>query len=309
MYDSVNFWIDRAMVDNKQFTIARFLTNQSEHKSKRGYSVSGMVGNYYANIYETGVRLSGSLPKFLLSDNIQTLNRSGVKIAIEKLSDELHLSINLAKVTRIDVSAVFPTNQPPANYFPYLGEKSRFKRIQATNDTLYYTTNKRQFVFYDKNKEAKTKGVVLPVDFSETNLLRVEARYTKRLCKQFNVEEITGKTLSDEDFYTKIIKSWANEYFSINKLKSLSNMDTSSIKNASDGVNMAFAMLLQKEGQAFIDNYIADLKAKHTYSDPKSYTRVKNKLKSLINTKQSSCQNELIKELNNSVREVLLNCR
>jgi hypothetical protein len=309
MYDSVNFWIDRAMVDNKQFTIARFLTNQSEHKSKRGYSVSGMVGNYYANIYETGVRLSGSLPKYLLSDNIQTLNRSGVKSAIEKLSDELHLPVNLAKVTRIDAAAVFLTSQPPANYFPYLGEKLRFKRIQATKDTLYYTTNKRQFVFYDKNKEAKAKGGIIPVDFSETNLMRVEARFTKRLCKQFNIEEITGKTLFNEDFYTKIIKTWANEYFSINKLKSFLKMDTSSIKNASDGVNMAFAMLLQKEGQAFIDNYIADLKAKHTYSDPKSYTRVKNKLKSLINTKRASCHNELIKELDKAVSEIVLNCR
>ena len=86
-------------------------------------------------------------------------------------------------------------------------------------------------------------------------------------------------------------------------------MDTSNIKTVTDGKNMAFAMLLQKEGQAFINAYISELKAKNTYSDPKSYTRVKNSLNDLITASTATDQSELIKELDKAVNEIVLNCR
>ena len=66
MYDSVNFWIDRAMVGGEPFTIAQYLTDQAEHKSERGYSISGRAGDYSIFLNESGISMRGSLPKFLL---------------------------------------------------------------------------------------------------------------------------------------------------------------------------------------------------------------------------------------------------
>lgn len=309
MYDTVNFWIDGLMVGVDPFTIAQHLTDHTEHNSARGYSISGRAGDYLVNAFETGISLKGSLPKFLLPDNIHTLNRAGAKLAIQKLSDTIHLPINLAKVTRVDVSTVLPMSREPFEYYPLLGNKPRFERLQATKDTLYYNTNKKQLIFYNKIAEAKAKGVKIPVGFEDTNLLRVEARFLSRLPQQLKQAAITGATLCDEHFYSGMVKRWANEYHSINKLKSVSIMDTSKIKTPKDGVNTMLSILLQEKGQEFINSYISDLRAKNTYPDPKYYSRLKDEFNRLISASTATEQSELIKELDKAVNEIVLNCR
>ncbi len=309
MYDSVNFWIDGVMVGVDPFTIAQYLTDQSEHNSARGYSISGRAGDYMVNAYESGISLKGSLPKFLLSDNIHTLSRAGARDAIEKLSDTIHLPIKLAKVTRIDVSTVLMMKREPNEYYNQLGNKPRFERVQSTKNTLYYNTGKRQLIFYDKKAEAKAKGVKIPIGFEDANLLRFEARFTQRLPKQLKRPEITGATLTDKKFYTEMVKRWGNEYFSINKLKTVSIMDTTNIKTPKDGVNAMLSILLQEKGQDFINGYIADLRAKNTYSDPKYYSRLKDDLNRLIVASTTTDQSELINELDKAVKEIVLNCR
>lgn len=310
MYDTVNFWIDRAMVGGDPLTIAQYLTDGAEHNSTaRGYTITGKAGDYSVLLTDAGISLKGSLPKFLLPTNIHTLSRAGACQAVEKLSDTLHLPVKDAKVTRIDVSAVLIVDRPPSDYYPFLGNKPRYERLQATSDTLYYNTNKRQLVFYNKFAESKAKGVNIPAAFLGENLLRLEARFTERLPKQFNLPMVTGTTLTDERFYTGMVKRWGDEYFSINKLKSITAMDTSSIKTPKDAKDVLFSFLLQNTGVGFVESFIADLKAKNTYTDPKYYTRTKDELEKLINAKINAEKSDLINELDTAVREVLINCR
>lgn len=309
MYDTVNFWMDWVMADVDHFAIAQYLSNQSEHRGIRGYSVSGYAGDYFIKLYESGISLKGSLPKLLLPDNIHTLSRAGARDAIEKLSDIIHLPVKSAKVTRVDVSTVLPMNREPNEYFQYMGNKPHYNRLQATNNTLYYITNKRQLVFYDKRTQSKAKGISIPIGFEGANLLRIEARYLNRLPIQFKLAEITGATLSEEKFYTSMVKNWGNEYFSINKIKSQTLMDTTNIKTPKDGVNAMLSILLQEKGQEYINNFIIDLRAKNTFSDPKYYSRLKDEFNKLIVASKSTDQNELIRELDKAVREVILNCR
>jgi len=305
----VNFWIDRAMVRGNPLTIAQYLTNVTEQNSiDRGFSVKGKAEDYSVFINDAGISLKGSLPKFLLTNNIQTLSRAGASQAIEKLSNTLHLPIKKSKVTRIDVSTVLLVDRPPCDYYPFLGNKPRFERLQTTKDTLYYNTNKRQLAFYDKFAEAKAKKMDIPETFIGKNLLRFEARYKNRLPTQFNMPIITGETLTDERFYNGIVKRWGNEYFSINKLKSISIMDTSTIKTPNDAKEVLFSFLLQNAEVGLIDRYLANLKAKKTYKDPKYYTRTKNLLQKRINAKTKS-ENDLINEMDKAVNEVLINHR
>lgn len=309
MYDTVNFWIDGLMVGVDPFTIAQYLTDHTEYNSVKGYSISGRAGDYLVYLNASGIKLKGSLPKFLLSDNIHTLTRSGARDAIQKLSDELHLPIDRAKVTRVDISTVLPMSREPNEYYRLMGNKPHFKRLQATNDTLYYNTNEKKLIFYDKKKETIAKRVKIPIGFESANLLRVEARYTSRLPQHLKQPAITGATLTDEKFYSEMVKRWANEYFSINKLKSVSIMDTTNIKTPKDGFNAMFSILLLEKDPEFINGFIADLKAKNTYSDPKYYSRLKDELTRLISASTATEQNELIKELDKAVNEVVLNCR
>ena len=309
MYDTVNFWIDRAMVGGDPFTIAQHLDEIVEHNSERGYSVTGKAGDYSVLLIDSGISLKGSLPKLLLPSNIHTLNRSGAQLAVNKLSDSLHLPVSGAKVTRVDVSNVLPVKRPVNDYYSLLGNKPYSQRLQATAGTLYYNTLKKQHIFYDKIAEAKAKGIPIPAGFIGANLLRVEVRFTQRIPKQFSRDEITGATLYDEKFYTDIVKRWGDEYFSINKLKANSFMDTTNIKTPKDGANALFSYLLQGAGADIINCFIADLKAKKTFEDPKYYSRLRDELNKLTRATTLSEQNELIKELDQSIREVIINCR
>ena len=310
MYDTVNFWIDRAMVGGDPFSIAPYLNEHTEHNNaERGYSITGKAGNYSVFITEAGISLKGSLSKYLLPYNIHTLTRAATNEAMKKLSDHLHLQLNRAKITRVDVSTNLVMKRNPSEYYHYLGNKPHFQRLQATKNTLYYNTGKKQIVFYDKIKEAKTNRQEIPVGFENTNLLRVEVRFIKRLLNQFNLPEITGATLTNEKFYTEIVKQWAAEYHSINKLKSVTIMDTNNIKTPKDGAEALFSIILQEKGQDFINNYIADLRAKKAFIYPKDYTILKNKLNGLISASTAAEQSELIKELDKAVNEIVLNCR
>ena len=182
MIDTVNFWIDSLSIPKGQlFGVVSYLSEVTERQNINGYSCSGKAGYYYINVAKNGISLKGSLSKYYLGNNIDTLTRHSVKSAIEQLSDHLHIDISLAKVTRLDISSVILTKYSPVVYYRYLGQKSWFYRFQFKEDTLYYNNHKRQIIFYDKAKEAKSDGVLIPEIYTNANLFRYELRYIKRL--------------------------------------------------------------------------------------------------------------------------------
>ncbi len=140
MLDTVNFWIDRgSTTGGNPFAVLSYLSDIAEQRSdKLGYSASGKLGDYSIYCFERGLSLKGSLAKYYLPSNVYTLTRQTAAEAIEKMSDTLHTDITAATVTRLDVSTVIPTKRQPTDYYTGLGSKPRFKRLQATADTLYY---------------------------------------------------------------------------------------------------------------------------------------------------------------------------
>lgn len=306
MFDTVNFWIDRVdMSGGNPFDILPCLSDITEHQNENGYSCTGKAGDYTVNVFENGISLKGSLAKYFLPSNIHTLTRSAVKLAIEQLSDNLHTDINAAKVTRLDVSTVIPTKYPPADYYRYLGNKTYFERLQSTHDTLYYTNHQRKIIFYDKVKEASSKGIEIPEAFTE--LLRYELRYTKCINKQLNAD-VTAAKLHEREFYDKVIKNWYNEFQSIQKLKNQSFM-IDNIKSPKELKEAVFAYLLQKEGQGFIDEILNDAKAKNIFQDRKYYSRVKSELNTMLAASTNSEKNEMVNELETYISNVAKHSR
>lgn len=305
MYDTVNMWLEWYKVGNMNLsTITNKLNNCIEHKGELFNSYTGNLNNYKVGIYKTGISLKGSICKYYNNDNLHTLTRSGMQSAIEQMSDELCLPINLADIKQVDLATHFIMQRQAFDYYPYLGSKRYFKRVQATKDTLYYNTTARQLIFYNKIKEATVKGVTIPDIYKNEKLLRYEIRHKGRLNKQFNLSEVTAKTLFDEKFYIKLIDIWINEYLNIEKLNRLTITNMEHIKTPRDAENMIFGVLLNKCGQDEIENIIADMKAKNIYSDPKYYSRLKTKLKELANKPEISEHSELITELNNNIKSL-----
>ncbi|MDR0558599.1 MAG: hypothetical protein LBG92_00350 [Prevotellaceae bacterium] len=282
MYDTVNFWIDRAELSgNSPFDILPCLSEISEtHKDGRLFRCSGKLKNYSVRIYERGISLKGSLAKFHLDNNLETLNRHTAKIAIEKLSDCLHLDIAASKVVRLDVSAVIQTEKTPQDYYNLLGDKPHFSRLQTAPDTLCYDNHKKQIVFYDKILESKNNKVAMPEIFRNNNLLRYELRYTKYLDRQLKYR-VTGATLTDGSFCRLIADNWHREFKTIRKIKK-SEMDYSSINTPRGLKEAILATLLQEKGQEYIDDVLVKLKANNCFKDRSDYSRAKSSLESLI---------------------------
>lgn len=305
MFDTVNFWIDRGdAAGGNPFAVLPYLCEVVEQRSdKRGYSCSGKLGDYTVCCFQTGVSLKGSLAKYYLPSNVYTLTRQTAKEALEKMSDETHLNIATAKVTRLDVSTVIPTKRPPTDYYPSLGNKPHYRRLQAHADTLYYNQSFRQLIFYDKTKEAAAKAALIPPTLNGCNLLRYEMRHTKNIQRLLKLPDpITGATLTDSGFYYSIIQRWKREFDTIKKINTISTM-TDSIKTPKKAQKALFAILLQQGGQNYIDEFLADLKAKNAFSDPKYYSRLKADLYKIWQA-PNEAKSDMIRELEKAIADV-----
>ena len=125
--------------DFDPYSVANYIevTEYAENK-KTGYIVRGTLNNYKVAINERGIiYLNGSLAKYRNGTNANgELIRTEAAEAVQMMSDALHLDIAAtAKVARVDIAVNIPTQQPPATYFQYLGNKSRYKRIMQAYTT------------------------------------------------------------------------------------------------------------------------------------------------------------------------------
>lgn len=302
MFDSVNFWINRGYSGEKTFDVIPFLSEITERKSKKyGYSCTGKLKNYTVSVFENGISLKGSLAKNYYGDNLHTLTRRDTEQAIECLSDDLHLNLKTAKITRLDVSTIIQTKYPPAEYYGCLGNKPYFERLQSTPETLYYNNYKRQLIFYNKTKEANAKDVPIPEILQNSNLLRYELRYTKRLNKQLNTVLMAEK-LYNAEFYRSAIKNWENEFKTIQKQKKQTFM-TNNIKTTKEAETALFASLLQEKGQEYINDYLAQLKAENVFKERQRYSELKRKLNTIIQSPNGE-QNDLMQELEKQIFDI-----
>ena len=304
MFDTVNFWIDKGnMAGGDPFAVLPYLCSVVEQMAETGYSCSGKLGDYTVYCYDKGISLKGSLANYYLPSNSCTLTRKTTVEALQRMSDELHLDMMAANVTRVDVSTVIPTKRQPADYFSSLGDKPRFVRVQATKDTLYYNQRAKQLAFYDKTKEATAKAILIPQALQKCNLLRYEMRFLRRLKKLCKMETpIKGATLTNSGFYYFIIQQWKKEFDTIKKNNPISPM-TDSIKTPKEAQEALFAMLLQQNGQSCIDDFLNELKAKKTFSNPEYYSRLKAKLYRIMQAAKEE-KSELIKELETAIADI-----
>lgn len=220
MYDTIFFRLTQAEVQGVDFLAETpcYLQDVAEHTFNDGLVLTGNVGNLKVSLNRFQVKVKdGSLCKYYLGDNFKAMGRKDTKMAVEKLSDELHLPMSLAAVTRIDVAQNFCTKHPPEVYFNHLGLLKYATRLQEPNG-VYYSQTGGRLAFYDKNREQKTKREPIPELYEGRNVLRYEQRYTQRLARQFCLPEITGSLLYDEDFYIKILSKWRDIYRDIQKI-------------------------------------------------------------------------------------------
>lgn len=185
-----------------------------------GDCVTGDVEGLNVSVCPNQVRVNGSICKWMLGDNYQTLRRGGVKRAVERLSDTLHLPMERAIITRLDVGLSIVVREPIANYFNHLGVLKYAQRLQQPN-SLYYHQQAERLCFYDKNREQRDHREPIPEIYRDANVLRYEQRYMARLPQLLGEAQVTAAMLYDERFYISLLNRWRDAYQAIRKVNEI----------------------------------------------------------------------------------------
>jgi len=237
-------------------------TITGEHDFNGERVISGILGNtlngnhFKVTISRLWVNIkNGSLCKYILGDNFQTLGRGETQKAIEKLSDTLHLPIDKATVSRLHVAQNLMMKNPVQVYFNHLGEWQNGNRkstraptmVNGILETLYYHQSNSILVFYDKLKEQRAKGQPIPKLYQNRYIISYEQRYERRLPKAFNVERVTAVMLYSEKFYIDLLDRWHDNYFNINKINDVT-INFEDMKGKKDLYNMGILALVERVG-------------------------------------------------------------
>lgn len=303
MYDSLTLSLSVEVANTDFFAeTTKHFEVTGEHNFKGAPVVSGSLENLKLTISRSRLKVDGSICKWYLGNNLQTLGRGDTKQAIEKLSDILHLPMCQANVSRIDLAQNFIMKYEPAVYYNHLGSLQYYSRFLQSN-SLYYQNGKRQLVFYDKNKEVIARRGEIPELYNGKQVLRYEMRYKTRLREQFKQPEVKTSLLYDERFYIDIVKRWQEEYNAIQKLNTIS-LNFESMRTKRELYIAGLATLIEKAGGelAFIEQIneaykIGKLTKKQAYD---MRTAVKEACKSEFTTVES----DVIAELNQKVKQV-----
>jgi hypothetical protein len=304
MLDTVKLWLPTQSIGEADYLsrVPALLDNLTHHTKIAGNSVTGEINNLKVRVSADGVGILGSLCKYFLKNNIETLTRQDIQRAFEMLADTLKLPISEAYVNRADVGQNFLMNYEPEIYYPYLGESTRYDRLTQPQ-SICWQNNLRAKTIYNKIAEARFKNVKIPEALIGKHLLRYELKFMSRLPRQFNVSKVITKNLYDEVFYINLIDRWHKEYEAINKLKEI-NLNFDKMNKPKDFFNQMALLMINEIGQNEALKLVDQLKAKNCFEHKEYYSRVKADIKRLCNTYQPEQSNDLITELNSKVKQV-----
>ncbi len=250
MYDTVHFRITQNEVVGVDFLAETscFLEDVAEHTFGDGLTaITGRLGGLRVclNRFQLKVK-DGSLCKWYLGDNYKTMGRCDAKMAIERLSDTLHLPMGKATICRLDIAQNFITKHPPEVYMSHLGLLKYAIRLEEPHG-LYYRQTDGRLCFYDKNREQKSKHETIPELYEGRNVLRYEQRYTKHLQRRLNVPEVTGRLLYDETFYIGLLNRWRDTYRSISKINDVT-LNFKAMRTKQGLYKMGLLALIERAG-------------------------------------------------------------
>jgi len=298
MFDTIHLRLEWDEAGVTPSSVPLLLDDCTLHTRNSVNTVSGYKDNIRVFMNDTGIYLKGSLSKYYLGDNINSITRSGIERACEKLSDELNLPIHKARPTRIDIAQNFIMNLPPEHYFPYLGECHYFNRLIQPN-SLYYRNKSHQLVFYNKLKEITSRGLKIPAVWLNQNVLRYEYRMEKNVSKMLKVPGLKFRDIFDESLYMKLVNRYFDQYKAISKMKNIT-LDYSIMKKPNDFHNYMLARYYQQLGSSVYDA-IEELRANEVFEHKEYYSRLKSEIRKKTTSIEKCNQSELILELDEKI--------
>lgn len=304
MYDTVNFIVFRDDYPDIDFLsiLPQLLTSiTSEGESNQGKFVIGYLKTYRVSInrYRVSIKDS-SLAKFINNDNQQGMSLQQTRNALELMSDLLHISMDNAKITRIDVGNNIITRHSPEVYFPYLGSKNAYKRVEM-GDGLGYKNSQKFLVFYNKIKEQKKRRIDIQPVFNGHYLLRYELRLMNHLERLLNQPRVIGRLLFNEDFYINLCKLWRDEYLSISKLSNPTGAIQPTTSTRELTANLA-SLAIRQIGDDSLIRMIAQW-SEQGHLSKKQASDHRKAIREAVKYEMKNSGNEFIDELDRKVKQ------
>ena len=307
MYDTINFRLTAEDVCNINFLEETpcYLNNIANHIFSGVPVVTGDLGGLKVVASEWQVKVKdASLCKWYLGDNFQELGRGTTQQAIEKLSDDLHLPMDRATITRLDVGVNIITQHPPATYLNHLGVLAHAQRLQQPKG-LYYSKRDEMLCFYDKVMECKAHNELLPPLYRGRNVLRYEQRYMHRIHSRLKVPAVTGATLYDEAFYMAVLERFLKAYKVIKKINDI-KPNFKIMKGRKDFQRMGVLSLIERlGGEIELTNQINEAQQRGELTSKQAYD-LRNEVRKACEIKDGFTEpNEQITELDKKISEAV----
>ena len=269
-------------------------------------TINGKLGNFKVSITQKEVKVYGaSLQKYFEGNNVSPFSRSRTKQAFEQLEAALHLPImDKAIVNKFHFAKPIIVKHPTSLYLPYLGNLKGYKRLEQPNG-LNYKNAYREICLYDKIKELKSNREEVPTLYKKTNLLRIEKKFERQICKQFNVSIITPALLVEENFYINLCDDFYKTYNQISKIKTFKK-DMNLIKNVSEYKNLGVSTLIEQQGGISVALNDIEERLKKGLLTKGQAGRLKDLVKKCSSIKTQTIESELMVELDQKVKESIL---
>jgi hypothetical protein len=267
----------------------------------------GKLGKMKVKVTNDSVWLSGSLPKYLLGNNLATLRRKDIITAIEKLSGDLNFNIGEAQVLRLDVSTNFIMSQPIPTYLDELESYGKYRKVREAKHSLRFESRAKSLIFYDKAKEMKSE---LPLEFIGKNILRYELQFKRQVSKIFG-KQLKFIDLANDEIYKELIKIYYLSFvrikkkshlrFKIEELERMGNLTPKKIDELL--AVMAIDMLGIEQVSTLIDS------GKNAFANERAFFRAKSRVRELSHSSNFTEQSELASELEDKIKRLTYNSR
>lgn len=308
MFDNVDLKLISEEVTGVNFLheIPVRLSRQSETTFHDGTTtITGFLGAMKIRVTSQAVKVvESSLCKWFLGDNFQGLSRGDTRRAIEKLGDILHLPMNRAIVTRIDVAQNFTMLHDKTVYFDHLGNLQYYQRLQQNNG-LYYSNENKTLLFYEKVHEQSVKSNPIPELYRGKTCLRYEQRYKRRLQQTFNRPELRAEMLYEPGFYCELVDRWRREYQKIKKINDI-QINYSMIKTKKDQANQALLFYVnQRGGEIAVINEIREAYKTGDLTKKQAHD-LRQQIEEACKCEQFTAKSDVIQELDKKVKEAAM---
>jgi len=305
MYDTINMYYN--ILDNPAPSVEKLFehcNNKSEHYNVRDDSsyLQGNLKNMRVTLNDSSITVKGSLCKYFYGNNIDTLNLTNTREALNQISADLSIDIHKASVSRIDFSTNIVTDYTPTIYYPYLGNLTRFQRFEQPN-AIYYNQDAKRLLFYDKIEEAKKKGMTIPKQHIGDNLLRYELVLNKGISRYLKYNGLYVQDLGSEELFKKLLHIWYGYYQQIQKHSKTIKIMADNIKTPKDVETRIFNALVRRNPKE-VQRFLLELKAKDVFEHKEYYSRLNSKIRNIQKTQ--IMENDLIEELSSKIEGIYL---